>query len=155
MELRLPTILASRQDITHVHRELRVFLDLVMQSIMRHDNPVKYPGISSTLRALATENQIDLRDEAACKQLLEALEKLKNEAPTLHISFPVDPSPEVIQKLIIWFRTEVDPRIVIQIGLQPTIAAGIVIRTPNHQFDFSLRQHLYHNRNKLKEALAV
>lgn len=155
MELRLPTILASRQDITHVHRELRVFTDLVMQSIMRHDNPVQYPGISSTLRALATENQIDLRDEAACKILLTELEKLKNSAPTLHISFPVDPSSEVIQKLIIWFRTEVDPRIVIQIGLQPTIAAGIVLRTPNQQFDFSLRQHLYRNRDKLKEVLAV
>lgn len=155
MELKLPTILASRQDITHVHRELRVFLDMVMQSIMRHDNPVQYPGISTTLRALATENQIDLRDEAACQELLNRLEKLKNDAPTLHISFPIDPSPEVIQKLILWFRKEIDPRIIIQIGLQPTIAAGIVLRTPNHQFDFSLRQHLYRNREKLKEALEV
>jgi len=155
VELKLPTILASRQDITHVHRELRVFLDMVMQSIMRHDNPVQYPGISTTLRALATENQIDLRDEAACQELLNRLEKLKNDAPTLHISFPIDPSPEVIQKLILWFRKEIDPRIIIQIGLQPTIAAGIVLRTPNHQFDFSLRQHLYRNREKLKEALEV
>jgi len=41
------------------------------------------------------------------------------------------------------------------VGLQPTIAAGIVLRTPNHQFDFSLRQHLYKNRAKLREALEV
>lgn len=155
MELRLPTILASKQDITHVHRELRVFSDLVMQSIMRHDSPVQYPAISSTLRAMATENQIDLRDEVACKHLLEQLEALQKNAPTLHISFPIDPSPEVVQKLIIWLRKELDPRIVIQIGLQPTIAAGIVLRTPNRQFDFSLRQHLYRNRDKLKEALSI
>jgi len=155
VELKLPIILASRQDITHVHRELRVFLDLVSQSILRHDNPVQYPGISATLRALATENQVDLRNEAACKELLGRLEKLKNEAPTLHLSFPIDPSAEVMKKLIVWFRQEIDPRIVIQIGLQPTIAAGIVLRTPNHQFDFSLRQHLYRNREKLKEALEV
>lgn len=155
MELKLPIILASRQDITHVHRELRVFLDLVSQSILRHDNPIQYPGISTTLRALATENQIDLRNEAACEDLLNKLEKLKNEAPTLHISFPVDPSSEVLQKLIVWFRKEIDPRIVIQIGLQPTIAAGIVLRTPNQQFDFSLRQHLYRNRDMLKGVLEV
>lgn len=155
MELKLPTILASKQDITHVHRELRVFLDLVMQSIMRHDNPIHYPAISSTLRALAVENQIDLRDETSCKQLLVQLEDLKHNAPAVHISFPVDPPAEVTQKIVTWLRKEVDPRIVIQVGLQPTIAAGIVLRTPNKQFDFSLRQHLYRNRDKLKEALAA
>ena len=155
MVLKLPTILASKQDITHVHRELRVFSDLVMQSIMRHDSPVQYPAISATLRALASENQIDLRQEEACATLLHDLEELQKHAPTIHISFPVDPPAEVIKRLITWLRAEIDPNIVIQIGLQPTIAAGIVLRTPNHQFDFSLRQHLYKNRAKLMEALAV
>lgn len=153
MELKLPAILASKQDITHVHRELRVFSDLVMQSIMRHDKTVKYPPISATLRALAIENQLDLRDEEVCKKLLATLEDLKHHAPAVHISFPTDPSPEVVQKLVVWLRKEVDPRIVIQIGLQPTIAAGIVMRTPNHYFDFSLRRHFYDNRGKLIEAL--
>jgi F0F1-type ATP synthase delta subunit len=124
-----------------------------MQSIMRHENPIKYPAISANLRALAVENQVDLRDQDACQKLLSELEKLKNDAPSVHISFPVDPSPEVVQKLVQWLRNEVDPRIIIQIGLQPSIAAGIVMRTPNHQFDFSLRRHLYHNRGKLMEAL--
>jgi F0F1-type ATP synthase delta subunit len=153
VELKLPIILASKQDITHVHRELRVFSDLVMQSIMRHDNPIKYPAISATLRALAVENQLDLRSEEICKQLLAYLENLKHHAPTVHISFPSDPSPEVVQKLVMWLRSEVDPRIVIQVGLQPTIAAGIVMRTPNHYFDFSLRKHFYKNRGKLMEVL--
>lgn len=153
MELKLPSILASKQDITHVHRELRVFSDLVMQSIMRHEKNIKYPPISATLRALAVENQLDLRDEEICKKLLAALENLKHHAPAIHISFPADPSPEVVQKLVLWLRKEVDPSIVIQIGLQPTIAAGIVMRTSNHYFDFSLRRHFYNNRNKLIEAL--
>lgn len=153
MELKLPSILASKQDITHVHRELRVFADLVMQSIMRHDKPIKYPPISATLRALAVENQLDLRDEQVCKKLLASLEDLKHHAPIIHISFPTDPSPEVVQRLVVWLRKEVAPNIVIQIGLQPTIAAGIVMRTPNHYFDFSLRRHLYNNRGKLMEAL--
>ncbi|MFO0882396.1 MAG: hypothetical protein U0491_03015 [Candidatus Saccharimonadales bacterium] len=155
MELKLPLLIASRQDITHVHRELRVFSDMVAQSIMRHESPIKYPAISSSLRALAVENQVDLRSEEACAALLAELEKFKKDAPSVHISFPADPPPEVVQRIIEWLRKEIDPRIVINVGLQPTIAAGIVLRTPNHQFDFSLRQHLYRNREKLKEALAV
>jgi F0F1-type ATP synthase delta subunit len=152
MDLKLPIILASKQDITHVHRELSVFLDMVMQSILRMDKPVKYPAISATLRALATENQVDLREEKACKDLLLALEKLKKEAPLLHVSFPTDPAPAILQKMVTWFRKEIDPSIVIQVGLQPTIAAGIVLRTEDHQYDFSLRRHLYKNRDKLIEA---
>jgi F0F1-type ATP synthase delta subunit len=153
MELTLPTVIASRQDITHVHRELRLFDDAAMQSVMRHDNPVKFPPISSKLRGLVQQNQVDLREEADRKKLLQTLDVLKNNAPTIHISFPVEPSPEVLQKLVAWLRKEIDPRIVIRVGMQPTIAAGVIVRTPNHQFDFSLRQHLQKNRAKLIERI--
>lgn len=152
MELKLPLLLASRQDLIHVHRELRMFLDAVTQSILKHESPIKYPGISATLRALAAENQIDLRNETACKNLLTKLDELKRKAPVVHVSFPTDPQAEIVEKLINWFRQEVDPHIIMQIGSQPTIAAGIILRTPNRQFDFSLRKHLYENRGKLKEA---
>lgn len=153
MDLRLPNLIASRQDITKVNRELRIFLDMVTQSVLRHDNPIQYPAISAYLRALATDNQIDLRDEKACQELLNKLEILKLKSPTVRISFPAEPDQVVLQKLVAWFRKEIDPKIVIQVGLQPTIAAGIVLRTPNHQFDFSLRQRLYKETDKLKEAL--
>jgi F0F1-type ATP synthase delta subunit len=153
MDLKIPEILASRQDITHVHRELRIFADMVDQSIMRHDDPIKYPPISDTLRSLAIDNQVDLRDPRACDKLLLQLEELKQGCPTVHISFPADPTRDVLQKLVVWFRKEINPQVFIQIGLQPTIAAGIVLRTPNKVFDFSLRQHLYKNRDKLIEVL--
>ncbi len=153
MELTLPTVIASRQDITNVHRELRLFDDAAIQSVMRHDNPVKFPPISSKLRGLVQQNQVDLREETDRKKLLATLDVLKNNAPTIHISFPVEPSPEVLQKLVAWLRKEIDPRIVIRVGMQPTIAAGVIVRTPNHQFDFSLRQHLQKNKAKLIERL--
>ena len=155
MDLKIPDNMASKQDITHVHRELRTFTDEVVQSIMRHDDPVKYPPISDSLRNLAMENQADLRDPKVCDNLLLQLEEVKHSSPTVHISFPADPSREVLQKLVKWFRKEVDPKIFIQIGLQPTIAAGVVLRTPNKTFDFSLRKHLYKNREKLIEVLKV
>jgi F0F1-type ATP synthase delta subunit len=149
MDLKLPTLLAGRQDIIHVHRELGLFLEKAMQSVMRHDNPVDYPAISATLRALAIDNQIDLRDENQCRKLQKALEDLKDQAPSLHISFPSDPAPEILQKMVTWFRREVHPHIIIQVGLQPTIAAGVVIHTVNRRYDFSLRRHLMNHRQEL------
>lgn len=153
MELKLPTSIASRKDVIRLHREIRSFIDITTQSIMRHDNPVKYPPISEQLRALAVTNQIDMRDPKNCEAMLKKVDEIKEHAPSVHISFPVEPSAEILERLVVWFRKEVDPYIVIQVGLQPTIAAGVVVRTPNHQFDFSLRRHLYENRHKLGEAL--
>jgi F0F1-type ATP synthase delta subunit len=126
----------------------------MIQSIMRHDNPIKYTPISDQLRELAIVNQIDLRDQSACERLIEDLQQLKSDAPSVHISFPVEPSREALDKLIDWLRAEIDQTIVISVGLQPSIAVGVVVRTPNHQFDFSLRKHLENSREKLKEAIA-
>jgi len=153
VDLKLPTTIASRKDIIRLHREIRSFIDVSTQSIMRHDNPVKYPAISDQLRALAVLNQIDMRDPKSCERLLQKIDTIKEHAPSVHISFPTEPSADILERLIVWFRKEIDPFIVIQVGLQPTIAAGVVVRTPNHQFDFSLRRHLYANRHKLGEAL--
>lgn len=149
MDLKLPVLLAGRQDIIHVHRELSLFMEKSMESVMRHDKPVKYPAISATLRALAIDNQVDLRNEDQCRKLLKDLEVLKEQAPSLHISFPSDPAPEILQKMVTWFRREIHPHIIIQVGLQPTIAAGIVLHTTNHRYDFSLRRHLLNHRQEL------
>ena len=154
VELNLPTAISTRHDLAHVYRELRNFYDMMIQSVMRHENPVKYPPISDSLRQLAIANQLDLRDERTCEQLIEKLGQLKSNAPSIHISFPVEPSREALDKLIGWLRTEVDKSIVISVGLQPSIAVGIVVRTPNRQFDFSLRKHLENSREKLKEAIS-
>ncbi len=153
MELKLPTTIASRRDVIRLHREVRSFIDATTQSIMRHDNPVKYPAISDQLRALAVVNQVDMRDPKRCEELLKKIEYVKANAPSVHISFPVEPTADILERLVVWFRQEINPLIVIQVGIQPTIAAGVVVRTPNHQFDFSLRRHLYQNRHKLGEAL--
>ena len=154
MDLKLPNAIATRQDVAHVHRELRIFFDLAMQSVMRHDNPVKYPPISDSLRQLASLNQIDLRDQSACNNLLTELDSVKKKSPSLHVSFPVEPNRDALDRLIDWFRKEIDPIAVISVGLQPSIAAGVIVRTPNHQFDISLRKHLENNKHKLKEAIA-
>lgn len=153
MDLKLPNGVASRQDVVLLHREVRMFLDAMNQSVMRHDSPIKYPAISTNLRAIATINQIDLRDAKKCEELIAKLEEVKDKAPSVHVSFPSEPSTAALERLIVWFRKEIDPKVVIQVGLQPTIAAGVVVRTPNHQFDFSLRKHLYENQHKLGEAI--
>lgn len=56
------------------------------------------------------------------------------------MSFSADPSPLFTQRLISWLRQNIHPDLLLQVGLQPTIGAGTVVRTTNKYFDLSLRE---------------
>lgn len=155
IDLKIPEVLVTRQDLVKIHRELSNFSDAVNQSILRHEKPVKYPAISPELKSVAVTNQIDLGKDHARKVLLQQFQELMDASTTLHISFPSEPSGEVVAKLINWFRQEINPHIFLVIGLQPNIIAGIVLRTANKQFDFSLRNNLSKKEPTLIEALKV
>jgi F0F1-type ATP synthase delta subunit len=153
--LSLPDILISRQDVVQAHRELGGFIDSTMQSVMRHDNPIKYPAISAELQAVASVNQIDLRHEAECRKLLADLEQLSSQAPIIQFSFADEPPLEVLQKIVARLRKEINPQIVVKIGLNPTIAGGMIMQTPAHRYDFSLRRQLNNHRKDLIKAFKV
>jgi F0F1-type ATP synthase delta subunit len=153
VELKLPNELATKSDVVLAHRELSLFIEAVQESIMRHDNPVRYPSISAVLQALSITNQIDLRDEAQSRRLLAVLEQLKSQAPLLRVSFANEPDREALQKIVAWLRQKIDPRIIIQVGLQPTITAGVIVQTSKRRYDLSLRRYLEERRQELVKAL--
>jgi len=65
------------------------------------------------------------------------------------MSLSADPSTRFLEKLVTWLRREIHPQVLLTIGLQPTLGAGCVLRTPNRQFDFSLRQDFAKKRDLL------
>jgi F0F1-type ATP synthase delta subunit len=69
------------------------------------------------------------------------------------MSFSADPSPQFTQKLAAWLRQEIHPFVLLQVGLQPNIGAGCVVRTTNKYFDFSLRERFKSKRPLLMEKL--
>jgi F0F1-type ATP synthase delta subunit len=102
---------------------------------------------------LAEDNQLNLLEEAARKQLKSQLDDLMKRAPQLHISFATDPQPKVVEEILNWLRSNVHPETLLIIGLQPSIAAGCMLRTPNKIFDMSLRQHLENQESFLKKLI--
>jgi F0F1-type ATP synthase delta subunit len=99
------------------------------------------------------DNQLDLLDQKVRSTLYTTLVQLSEQAPVIHMSFAVEPPSAMSQKIVGWFRVNVHPATLLQIGIQPTIAAGCVLRTPNKFFDFSLRQHLRTHQDKLMTSI--
>lgn len=150
----LPVQIVSKADIVRIQRELEDLSEHLHQSGLRKGGePTELPKVSGTTSKLAEATGVNLLHEDERKKLLNLVKKINKTAPVIHISFAASPSAEFLGRIVEWFRTEVHSTLLVQVGLQPSIAAGCIIRTPNKQFDFSLRQYLQQKQELLFEMI--
>ena len=150
----LPLSIITVLDLSRVLRELENLDEFLIQSaIRRPGTPMMLPRLSKLLDDMATANHFNLLDETHRKALMNSITLLKENAPRLHISFTAEPSAQFVNKIAEYIRNNISHVALIQVGLQPTIAAGCILRTPNRQFDLSLRQHLKDSRPLLSELI--
>src|SRR5262249_45080031 len=127
---------------------------LFQQHIRTPGEPMaKLPKTSRLLDELSASNKLNLLDAKIREELIGFLADVAEHAPVIHISFASDPSSAFMEKIVHWFRINVNPSILVRVGLQPTLAAGCVVRTANRSFDMSLRASLERNRKLLSESL--
>ena len=150
--LGLPLSLVSRVDAIRLARELEAISGTLEQEKLQHHKTAPRQ-LSKILEAMVTGNRIDIDRVEDRNRLTAFLKELKTEAPTIHMSFAAEPSSLFTAKLITWLRSEVHPLILLDIGLQPSIAAGCIIRTSSKYFDCSMRQHLVQNKPKLFDLM--
>lgn len=154
MELKLPPQLVSRGDVNRILREI-VKLDdyLVGADYKGEDQEAIRQTISPLLSELATVNQIDLLDQSKRLALRDVMDRISKQAPIFHISFSSAPSAKSIQQVLNWLRLNIHPQLLLTVGIQPSIAAGCVLRTSNRVFDMGLRQTLTKQQPLLLEMI--
>lgn len=139
----LPLSLQSRADINRLARELEALNSFFLSSNLRASGtPAEPPRVTRVLSELAKDNQINLLDQAARNGLRQKLQDIIANAPNLHISFAAEPSPKILEQIVAWLRSNIDPQTTVIVGLQPGIAAGMILRTPNKIFDMSMQNYL-------------
>lgn len=151
----LPTIVFGVVEVHRLLRELEALDGYFQQNTVRGVKTRKdlLPKVSRMLDTLATENNCNLLMAPERMLLVQFLQAVDRQAPRVHISLASDPSAAFTAKIVQWFRGSVHRAILVQIGLQPTIAAGCIVRTTNKSFDFSLRQHFDEHRGMLLQAI--
>lgn len=156
----LSTLIVSPSDLRRARRELETVDDFLHQAGLRQNavrgddgKTVKLPQTSRVVDALATESDANLLHPADRTRLIKYLADLIEHAPVLHISFASEPSAAFMSKLVIWLRDNIHPEVLVHLGLQPSIAAGCIVRTANKQFDFSLNRSFEEQRGLLVDSL--
>lgn len=152
----LPVQISTPVDVGRLLREIQTLNETLLQLQLRKTGEqAALPKMSSPLDQLAQLNKLNVLQESDRRQLEKFLQSLKDTAPVVHVSFSADPSVPFMEKLISWLRREIDPMIIVTVGLQPAIGAGCVVRTTNRQFNFSLRENFKSKRDLLREQLAL
>jgi hypothetical protein len=152
----LPLSVVSHGDIMKLCREIAYLNETADQTALsRRERPAVLRA-SAHLQAFADANGFDMTKSTSRQHLASTLEGLKSTSPSVHVSFAADPSVEAVEQVLTWFRQKIDARITLQIGLQPSIVAGCIVRTANKVFDFSLRQQFHDSRDVIyKKVIAL
>lgn len=152
--LKLPSAVAGEIDVARLRRELNSLNDFFVSSRNRTaGTAMQAPRLSRLLDQLAKENKINLLEETDRAKLLGALNQIYEQAPRLQISFAAEPQPKALEPILGWLRQNIHPHILVQVGLQPAIAAGCIVRSPNKVFDLSLRSSLKKQETYLAQLI--
>jgi F0F1-type ATP synthase delta subunit len=152
--LKLPASVIGQTDIMRIRRELDSLNDFFVSAKAQpagRDLPL--PKVTRGLDQLARENGVNLLEVNSRSQLIAQLDAVYQKAPSFHISFAVEASPKALERILLWLRQNVHPQLLLQVGLQPAIAAGCVLRTTNKIFDMSLRSRLTQHTDYLVELM--
>jgi G3E family GTPase len=156
VQLALPAAVVSRADMTRLVRELETVDNELGQQKARHQGEsgrYHLPTMSQALTDFLTSNKIDISNDHARMDIKAQLRKLKDHAPVMHMTFATEVDPESMQYIAAWIRHELHPQALISVGLQPSLIAGVYVRTPNHVHDLSIRASMKDSRKLIVEAL--
>lgn len=145
----LTPLIASPSDLRRARRELEALDEFLRQSSLRQGGKeVKLPTISRVIEELAADSDLNMLKKTDRDRLMKFITLLTQKAPVIHMTFASEPSARAMAKLMTWLRENVHPQVVVSVGIQPSIAAGCIVRTANRQFDFTLRQSLDNQTEK-------
>lgn len=145
----LPEMLYVRSDVNRLLREIEALEESTHAAKVR---PEEQKAPSRLLQQIIDTNVHD-GVAPSYQELKRVLTKLHDSAPVVQLSFAANPTSEFMARIVSWFRSEVHPYVMVQIGLQPSIAAGCVVRTPNQYFDLTMRKHFQQKRDVLVQQL--
>ena len=154
-QLSLPSSVATKAQLLSLRKNVDDVLEAITQNQIRLEEnvePKDVPQVSGTLASLLSINKLKPTTEII-QEIKKWVEFLLHHAPIVRITLASEPGPKELNRLVDWFRQESGKIVLLHVGIQPTIAAGAVVRTTSHRYDMSLRNELLHRTDSFIEAV--
>ncbi|MGH7218495.1 MAG: F0F1 ATP synthase subunit delta [Candidatus Microsaccharimonas sp.] len=157
-EFLLPASVIDKQDAARLVEEMERVDSVMTSDKVRarfRKNVAETPALSEHLTAFLEMNHLAITESKVRTQLVKQLRTMKDTLPVVHMTFATEADPESLQHIVAWLRETVHPQAVVSVGLQPSLVAGVYLRTANHVFDLSIRGKLKAQRGALEKELGA
>ena len=153
----LPQNLVSKLDVAHLVRDAERVDNQLTEAEARAKSGVQgeqqSPSYSEQLTTFLQQNELSFDNSHIRSEIIKELRQLKDKVPAIHMTFSSEADRESLESVTKWLRDSVHPQAVIDDGVQPSLVAGVYVRTPNHVHDLSLRSKLKASRDLLAKEL--
>jgi len=151
----LPAAVYSPQLLESVIYDIQYYLDWIRQNQIRQKvgAAAKAQPNHSDETVLVIEAWLDGRPVTLelVQSLLDQLKALK--LPQVHVTLAALPNGSQRETIVKWFRTNTNPRVLVSFVADRNVGGGLVVRTPNHVYDYTWKQELVSARDKLAGIL--
>lgn len=158
IKLELPDSVSSSQDLAALTLEVRDYAKWFSHNAIKKRVHAKHNSPAPDLSHAASEMIESWRAKkplttSSLDDLIKALEKYKDTAPTLTITLAAPPTKDIKQTLVSWCRKNIKPNILVSFQFDATLLGGMVVRYGSHIFDWSFRRQLLAARERFPEVL--
>lgn len=156
MSMVLPADISSPDQLGEVLLELQDVVTAVRSAQARTtQGAIEPPVLSGDLAQLIQRTNVNVGDIAALEALAQDIRRTLDTAPTAHILLSATPTRSMKRTLTTWFRTEIDPQILLSFAARSDLGGGAVIQVGSHLYDFSFRRTILDHKSRLTELAGV
>lgn len=99
-------------------------------------------NITNAILDLAETEHVNLRDSSESSTFLKKIHEALKKAYVVDITLAFHPTYDQLRKIVAWWRSEVDPRVVLNLKVDPKLIAGAMIGYDGTISDLSMKQDL-------------
>lgn len=158
MKLKLPSGVASSQDLVSLTMEIREYARWYEHESIKQQVDSKYTAASPVLSSDAIELLRDWKtDQQISSQsldtLIKTLEKYATDSASITITLAALPTSSLKTALVNWCRENIAPDILVSFKFNSNILGGMVVQYGSHVFDWSFKRKIMENRQIFPEVL--
>jgi len=135
--------------------EVETILEQAVQGHIRKEQTGTAFSVTKPSQALQDLLDINKRELTvdSLQETKQELEVARQNAVVLRVVLSAEPTGPIKAKLVRWFREFSDQTILLRFGIQPSIAGGCLVYTPNHLYDLSLRSKILSSNINFHEVI--
>jgi hypothetical protein len=151
--MKLPPELYSPEQLQYVATELNDYA-IVLAERRRGQRGTRLPQLSDDSQLmLETLVEKDRDKDHEIAVLAAEIEQALRGGKIVSVTLAASPSRKLKTEIVEWFRTQIDPQMLIRFLVNPDIAGGMVVRTTSRIHDYSFRNRLLEKPDRFTKAL--